>query len=87
MTNITKNINLKGIISKFFEPNKNKNVDKLISAKKNLKIKSNYKTININQYTHNHSQKIKNIINKLKNYKKTSLDKKDKEKNNTLLNT
>ena len=87
LTNITKNINLKGIISKFFEQNKNKNLDKLVSAKKNLKIKSNYKTININQYTHNPSQKIKNIINQLKNHKKTSLDKKDKEKNNTFFNT
>jgi hypothetical protein len=79
LSNITKNINLKGIILKIVE--QNKNLEKLLTAKKQSIKKQSNKSININQYTYYPSQKIKGRMPGMQNNKKRSLDKKDKDKN------
>ena len=88
LTNITKNLNLKGKTLKYLEQKNNK----LVSAKEPLKIKSNFKNnlnININPYSTNPnpSQQTKGLLNSIHNYKKISLDKKERNNNNHYLNT
>ena len=85
LSNISKNINLKGIILKIVE--QNKNLDKLLSIKKKFKKKASIKNININQYTYIPSQKIKGILTGLQTNKRTSLDKKDRDRIFFNLNT
>ena len=88
-SNLPKNINLniKGKTTKYLDTKNSK----LISAKEYLKIKFNFKNINlnINQYSANPSLQIKGLLNGI-NYKKINEDKKEKNNNhnnNLYLNT
>ena len=86
LTNITKNINIKGKTQKYLEQ---KNT-KLISAKEPLKIKSTFRNVNLhlNQNLNNPFMNIKGILNSTQNYRKISLDKKENKENKTFyLNT
>ena len=81
LTNITKNMNIKGKTQKILEQ---KNT-KLISAKEPLKIKSTFKNVNLNlnQNFNNPFMNIKGILNGTQNYKKISLDRKENKENKT----
>ena len=77
LTNITKNINIKGKTQKNLEQKNSK----LISAKEPVKMKSTFRNVNLNQNTNNPFLNIKGLLNATQNYKKISLDKKDKKEN------
>ena len=89
LTNNTKNINIRRKTLKNLDKNNNI-LDKLIIPKEPVKLKTTLKSLNLNQYSNNTNQQIKGLLNSIQNYKKISMDKKDKENkenNNFYLNT